>query len=127
MSKGSGCQRIARSGWGIRILMGDSFEKIVSLPTGSFTFGSNPGYGPFSLGKRWRVRRRKTAKLFCAWPGRMRLSSSSKTQRTAFRMLQWLRVAVRSSPASEEKMEFRFGADALGTDGSISFMVDCLS
>ena len=42
-------------------------------------------------------------------------------------MLQWLRVEVRSSPASEEKTEFRFGADGLGADASISFIVDRLS
>ncbi len=30
---------------GIRILLGENFEEIVSFPTGSFSFGSNTDFG----------------------------------------------------------------------------------
>ena len=69
-------------------------------------------------------------KLCCAWPRRMRLSSSgkatSKTQWTEFLKLQWLCVDVKSKSASEDKTEFTVDANALEDDASISFIVDRL-
>ena len=34
-------------GQGIRILLGENFEEIVSFPTGSFTFGSHTDFSAF--------------------------------------------------------------------------------
>ena len=65
--------------------------------------------------------------MCCACPWRMRLSSTFKSRWIAFLVLNWLKVEFRSSPALEEKTEFRFGADALGADVRISFIVDSLS
>ncbi|MDE0077951.1 MAG: hypothetical protein OXO50_10560 [Caldilineaceae bacterium] len=102
--------------------MGENFEEIVSSPTGSVTFGSNTDFG--ALISAWEVESQaaRDGQIVLRMAVTGRLSSSSWTPWTEFLMVRWLRVEVRSSPASEEKSEFRSDSNALGADANLAFM-----
>ena len=53
---------------GIRILLGENFQDVASFPPACLLLAAIPILALFSLRRRLRAKRRKTARLCCAWP-----------------------------------------------------------